>query len=179
MASARLTGGIKQQAWSGLCSAERLSRYYNALFSKFHKRQVIWRLAFAWIASLAALLIVSGSIFYTNTLLLVLGASTSVLAALAAWAGAANDDVRYEAIARIASGRWRSEALEWQALWYRLEDLEADEALDRLDKLRHSEALLEAEIDCGAHDYHLNKQCAGEAYTVIEQRFGPKHATEA
>ena len=179
MASARLTGGIKQQAWSSLCSAERLSRYYDALFSKFHKRQTIWRQAIAGIASLAALLIVSGSILNTNTLLLVLGAFASFLAALAAWTGVANDDARYAVIARIASGRWQSTALEWQALWYALDDLEATEALDRLDGLRHSEALLEAEIDCRAHDYRLNEQCAEAAYAVLQERFRPKHSTEA
>ena len=179
MASARLTGGIKQQTWSGLCSAERLSRYYDALFSRFHKRQVIWRRAIAVIAFLASLLIVSGSIANTNTWLLVPGAFASLSAALAAWAVVANDDARYAVIARIASGRWRCKALEWQALWYELDDLEAPKARNRLDKLRHSEALLDAEIDCGANDYRLNEQCAGEAYTVLEQRFRPKHATEA
>ena len=179
MVSARLTGGIKQQAWSGLCSAERLSRYYNALFSKFHKRQVSWRLTIAGIASLASLLIISGSIANTNTWLLVPGAFASFLAALAAWAGVANDDARYAVIARIASGRWQSTALEWQTLWYELDDLESTQALTRLNELRHSEALLEAEIDCGAHDYRLNEQCAEAAYTVLEQRFRPKHTTEA
>ena len=142
-------------------------------------RQNRWRFAIAGIASLASLLIVSGSIANTNTWLLVLGAFASFLAALAAWAGVANDDARYAVIARIASGRWQSVALERQALWYALDDLEATQALARLDKLRHSEALLEAEIDCGAHDYRLNEQCAGAAYAVLEQRLRPKHATEA
>lgn len=179
MASAKLTGGIKQQVWSSLCSAERMSRYYHILFSRFHRRKDRWRSAIAGTAAMASLLVVIGTIASPNTALLVAGASASFLAALAAWAGFVTDDARYAVVAKGAAERWQRKATEWQALWYELDDLETDQAIARLDKVKHGEELLEAEIDCGAYDDKLNKQCAEKAYAVIEQRFRPRRATEA
>ena len=81
------------------------------------------------------------------------------------------DYSKRSAIAGLASGQWRELALEWERLWYDLDDLNGEEIVGRMRALQQRERIVSAEAQCGPDDDGLNERCAEEAYAVLAARF--------
>ena len=152
------------QVWTGVHSSERLYRYYGRLESKLQRLHVT-SLVFIGVASSGAAAALLGHVpDFQSAILFFLVAGATI------WVFTADYSKR-SAVAGLASGQWRELALEWERLWYDLDNLEGEEIVGRMLALQQRERIVGAEAQCGQDDDGLNERCAEEAYAVLAARF--------
>ena len=127
--------GHIQQVWTGVHSSERLYRYYGRLESKLQRLHVT-SLVFIGVASSGAAAALLGHLpDFLSAILFFLVAGATI------WVFTADYSKR-SAIAGLATGQWGELALEWERLWYDLDDLNGEEIVGRMLALQQRERIV-------------------------------------
>ena len=150
---------MTDRIWNGMVGAERLSRYYGYLATRFRRRHRILSVTVALCSFVAAvLLLVNVSDWFSAGLFLVVAGGT-------VW-GSYADYSKKSAIAENMSKQFGGLAVSWRQLWFKwyLSDV-----ADRAEELeRAGSQITESEIDI---DESLNIRCDDEAYKKCYAEF--------
>ena len=148
---------MRSQIWNGILDTERLSRYFQRLEDKLRWRYQLLTVLLAVSASGAMGSLLSEMPYAISAAVMFLAACLSIWLYHADYSGKAT-------AAGLFSAQYKALAIEWEQLWYG-EPAQAEV---------HSMQVREARVSNGYHipvNDALNKQCTGEAYEVLPQKF--------
>ena len=154
-----MTTQHRERVWYGMLDAERLTRYYLRLATRFERYNFALNVVIA-IFSLgaAAVLLAELPQWISATLFF-------VVAGAVIWMSYANYSKKH-AIALMVSKQCSETVLGWRQLWY---DLDAPNGAERASDLeRRLNEITDVELNV---DDKLNQSCAEEAYEVCQAEY--------
>ena len=157
---------VRNAVWQDMLDVARVIRYYDALSDRYKHNQAVIRflLLIAVAGGIGALL----DLFPEIAQLI----SGGLVALLVAW-DFISDYARKAAILHVISIECSALEIEWQSLWFKIETLDDDTALNENTRLlrRISDVTGWAGQANIREDRKLNEECERVAYEVMEARY--------